>query len=119
MIRLQKYHTKYRFMSTSLSNLVDNLSEGLHSDKCTDCKLLFDFMSIKDNQLIFKCFGCKKNYKKDFNKELIQRFANIYKFCNKYINRFISVLRNGVNTWIIGRDLKRRYCLIKKLFTVT
>ena len=50
MIRLQKYHTKYRFMSTSLSNLVDNLSEGLHSDKCTDCKLHFDYMSIKDNQ---------------------------------------------------------------------
>ena len=106
-------------MSTSHYNLVDNLSEGLHSDKCTDCKLHFDYMLIKDNQLIFKCFGCKKNYKKDFNKELIQRFANIYKFCNKYINKFISLLRKGVNTWIIGKDLKKGYFLIKKLFTVT
>ena len=106
-------------MSTSHYSLVDNLSEGLHSDKCTDCKLHFDYMLIKDNQLIFKCFGCKKNYKKDFNKELIQRFANIYKFCNKYINKFISLLRKGVNTWIIGKDLKKGYFLIKKLFTVT
>ena len=28
----------FRFMSTSLSNLVNNLSEGVHNDKCTDCK---------------------------------------------------------------------------------
>ena len=27
----------FRFMSRSLSSLVDNLSEGLHNDKCTDC----------------------------------------------------------------------------------
>ena len=28
----------FRFMSSSLTNFVDNLSEGLHSDKCTNCK---------------------------------------------------------------------------------
>ena len=28
----------FRFMPTSLSNLVNNLSEGVHNDKCTDCK---------------------------------------------------------------------------------
>ena len=83
-------------MSTSLSKLVDNLSEGLHSDKCTDCKLHFDYMSIKDNQLIFKCFRCKKNYEKDFNKELIKKFAKTYWFCNKDLNKFILLLRKGV-----------------------
>ena len=25
----------FRFMSTSLSSLIDNLSDGLHSNKCT------------------------------------------------------------------------------------
>ena len=54
-------------MSSSLSKLVDNLSEGLHSDKCTDCKSCLDSMSIKDNHLIFRCFEWKKNYEKDFN----------------------------------------------------
>ena len=39
---------------------------------------------------------CKKNYKKDFNKELIKRFASVYKFCNKEINKFILLLRKGV-----------------------
>ena len=34
-----KFIESFRFMSSSLSNLVDNLSEGLHSDKCTNCKL--------------------------------------------------------------------------------
>ena len=37
-----------RFMSTSLSNLVSNLSEGLHNDTCTDCKSCLDYMTIKD-----------------------------------------------------------------------
>ena len=39
---------------------------------------------------------CKKNYKKDFNEELIKRFASVYKFCNKEINKFILLLRKGV-----------------------
>ena len=42
------------------------------------------------------CFRCKKNYEKDFNKELIIRFANIYKFCNKDLNKFILLLKKGV-----------------------
>ena len=83
-------------MSSSLSNLVDNLSEGLHNDRCIDCKSCLDYMSIKDNQLIFRCLECKKNYKKDFNKELIKRFANIYEFCSGDIKKFILLLREGV-----------------------
>ena len=53
-------------------------------------------MSIKDNQLIFRCFGCKKYYEKKFNKELIKRFANTYRFCNKDLNKFILLLRKSV-----------------------
>ena len=83
-------------LSSSLSSLVDNLSEGPHSDKCTDCKSCLDYMITKDGQLIFRCFECKKNYKKDFNNELIKRFANIYEFCNEDINKFMLLLRKGV-----------------------
>ena len=53
-------------------------------------------MTTKDEQLIFRCFECKKNYKKDFNKELINRFSSTYKFCNGDINKFILLLRKGV-----------------------
>ena len=70
-------------MSTSLSSLVDNLFEKLHSDKCRDCKSELDYMSFEDNQLIFQCFECKRNYMKDFNKESIKRFVNTSEFCNR------------------------------------
>ena len=83
-------------MSSSLSNLVDNLSKRLHYDKFIDCKSCLNYMSFKDYQLFFRCFKCKKNYKKDFNKVLIKRFANIYEFCNENINKFILLLRKGV-----------------------
>ena len=91
-----KFIDSYRFMSTSLSNFVDNLSEGLHNDECKDCKSYLDYVTIKDNQIIFRCFSCKKNYEKGFNKELIQRFANIYEFYNGDLNKFILLLRKGV-----------------------
>ena len=75
---------------------VDNLSEGLHKDKCIDCKSCLDYMMFKDDQLIFRCFECKKYYKKDFNKDLIKRFSSIYEFCNRDINKFNLLLRKGV-----------------------
>ena len=51
-----KFIDSCRFMSTSLSNLVSNLSEGLHNDRCIDCKSCLDYMTTKDEQLIFRCF---------------------------------------------------------------
>ena len=65
-----KFIESFRFTSKSLSNLIKYLSERLHSDKRTDIKSHLDYMSLKDDQLIFRCFKCKKNYKKDFNKEI-------------------------------------------------
>ena len=53
-------------------------------------------MKTKDEKLIFRCFTCKKNYEKEFNKELIKKFANAYNFCNGDLNKFISLLRKGV-----------------------
>ena len=53
-------------------------------------------MKTKDEKLIFRCFSCKKNHGKGFNKELIKRFANTYNFCNRDFNKFILLLRKGV-----------------------
>ena len=100
-----KFIDSFKLMSSSISSLVDNLSERLYSKKFTDCKLCLEYVINKNYQLIFRCFDCKKNYKKDFNKELIKRFANIYEFCNEDINKFILLLRKGVypyecmNSW--------------------
>ena len=73
-----KFIDSFRFMSTSLSKHVDNLSEGLHNNRCVDCKSYLDYMITRDEKLIFRCYSCKKNYKKDFNKELIEKDLQIY-----------------------------------------
>ena len=83
-------------MSSSLSKLVDNLSEGIHNNKCVDYKSYLDYIKTKNEKLILKCFNCEQYYKKKINKELIERFASTYEFCNKDLNKFILLLRKGV-----------------------
>ena len=91
-----KFIDSFRFMSTSLSSLVNNLSNGLYNDKCTYCKSCLDYISVKDNQLIFNCLKYNKYHNKDFNKDLINRFASTYKFCDGDIHKFILLLRKRV-----------------------
>ena len=89
-------------MSSSLSKLVDNLSEGIHNNKCADCKSNLDYIKTKNEKLILECYNCKQHvinvaivsYRKKFNKELIKRFA--YEFCNNDLNKFVLLLRKGV-----------------------
>ena len=83
-------------MSTSLSKLVDNLSEGVHNNKCLNCKSCLDYIKTKNKKLILKCFNCKTYYEKDFNIELIKRFGNTYELYNKKLNKFILLLGKGV-----------------------
>ena len=52
-------------MWTSLSSVVDNLPEKLHSDNCRDCKCELNYMSLEYNQLVFRSFECERNYMKD------------------------------------------------------
>ena len=83
-------------MATSLSKLVDTLTEDIHCDKCADCKSDLSYMKVIDEALIFRCFNCQKNYKKEINKDLIKRFPSTYKFCNNDLNKFVMLLRKGV-----------------------
>ena len=85
-------------MSTSLSNLVDNLSDGIHNNvKCTRYKSSSEYISIsKNGRVLFECFDCKRRYSIKFSKRLAKRFKNIYRFCNKDIDKFMLLLRKGV-----------------------
>ena len=92
-----KFIDSYSFMSISLSKPIDSLSEGIHNNKCADCKSCLDYVrSTKNQKLILKCFNCETYYRRKFNKELIKRFASTYEFSNKDLNKFILFLRKGV-----------------------
>ena len=54
-----KFIDSCRFMSMPLSKLIDNLSGGLHNNKCTDCESCLDYIKTKNEKLILKCFNCK------------------------------------------------------------
>ena len=64
-----KFIDSFRFMSTSLSELVDNTSEIFKSEECKSCvertKINSGccFVGLKDERLIYKCKECKKNVK--------------------------------------------------------
>ena len=49
-------------MATSLSNLVDNLTEGFHNIKCKDYDCFLEYGSGKDNFIKYKCLCCNKGY---------------------------------------------------------
>ena len=93
-------------MSSSLSKLVDNLSEGIHNNKCSDSKSNLDYVRItKNKKILLKCFNCNIYYKKIFFSNLIKKLKNTYSFCNndttepsfsERINKFVLLLRKGV-----------------------
>ena len=101
-----KFIDSFRFMSTSLSKLVENLTDGVHNDKCTNCKSNLYFVRTINETLLFECIDCGKEYKKGFNKELIKRFSNTYEFCDSYMDKFLILLRKGVYPYeyMDGRD---------------
>ena len=91
-----KFIDIFRFMSTSLSKLVDNLTDGVHNDKCVNCKSNLCFVRTINETLLFECVVCKKEYEKKFDKVLLERFSNTYEFCGNDMDKFLILLRKGV-----------------------
>ena len=85
-----------RFMTTSLSNLVDCLAEGIHKIKCKDCDCFLEYESVKDNLIKYKSLSCNKNYSNKLDEKPKKRFKSTFKFSNNDINKFILLLRKAV-----------------------
>ena len=101
-----------RFMASSLSNLVNNFSEGIHRIRCKYahddkkyetceikykyCNCFLEYMNFKDDLIEYKCLCCNKNYQHKFDEKLKERFFNIYKFSNHDNNKFTLLLQKGV-----------------------
>ena len=91
-----KFIDSARFMATSLSNLVDNLTEGIHKVKCKDCDCFLKYENVKDSLIKYKCLSCNKDYSNKFDEEWKNRYSNTFKFSNNDINKFILFLRKAV-----------------------
>ena len=81
-------------MATSLSNLVDNLTEAIRKFKCKDSDCFLEYESVKEHSM--KNFSCNKDYSNKTDEELKKRFKNTFKSSNNDINKFILLLRIGV-----------------------
>ena len=91
-----RFKDNVRFMVSSLSSLIDNLPEGLHIGKCKNCKSNLEYMTEKDDLVMFKCLDCNKTYKKYFDEDLLQRFQNICKLYDRDIKKLCFILRKSV-----------------------
>ena len=97
-----RFIDSFRFMSTSLSELVDNMSGIFNSIECKSCieKIKINseccFVGLKNKRLIYKCKKCKEEWKRPIN-ELIENFPSVSQFCNGDLNKFVLLLRKGVH----------------------
>ena len=48
-VETMSYIDSVRSIATSLTKLVDNLSEGIHKIKCKDCSCSLECESVKNN----------------------------------------------------------------------
>ena len=77
-------------MASSLSNLVNNLAEGIHKIKCKNehgnkncetcgikykyCNFFLEYTKFRDYLIDYKFLCCNKNYQKQFDENLKKQF---------------------------------------------
>ena len=87
-----KFVNSPKFMKTSSSNVVDNLTEEILKIKYKDCDCSFEFEGVKNNLMKNKCLSCNNNCSNKIDEELKKKFKRTFTFLNlmsfKFKNTF-------------------------------
>ena len=102
-------------MASSLSNLVNNLSEKIPRIKCKfehddkecktcrtkykDCHCFLEYTTFKEDLIEYKCLCCNKSYQQKFDEKLKEIFFNTYKSTNCNNNKFLLLLWKDVHPY--------------------
>ena len=74
------------FIASSLSNLDDNLAEGIHKIICKDCHYFFlkkiKYKSANENLTNYKFLSCNKTYWEKTEETFKDLFKNTFKLSN-------------------------------------
>ena len=112
MSYILQFIDRAKFMVCSLSNVVNNLSEGIHRIRCKYghddkkyqtcrikykyCDCFLQYKNFKDDLIEYKCLCCNKNYQQEFDEKLKEQFLKTSKFSNHDKNKFIILLKRGI-----------------------
>ena len=58
--------------------------------------VFFEYESVKDNFIKYKCLSCNKDYSNKLKEKLKDQLKNTFKFSNNVINKLNLLLRKGV-----------------------
>ena len=67
-------------MASSLTNLVDDLAEGIQKIIWKNFNRFLDYESANDNLTKYKCLSCHKNYSNMIAEKSKMIFKNTFKF---------------------------------------
>ena len=125
-----------RFMTSSLSNLVNNLSEEIHKTKCKYghddkkcetcvikckyCDCFLEYLIFKDDLRGYKCLCYNENYQHKFDENLKEQFINNTNFLNTTaISSFCCCEKVLIlmNKWMIGKNDSKHHHLKKYFYS--
>ena len=92
-----KFIHSFGFMQTSLSSLVDNLSDNYKKEceLCKEIKIMSEcrFFGLKTNELHYQCKECNDESYKSINGS-VKKFPIVYQYDKDDLNKFVLLLRN-------------------------